>query len=160
VPRLPRARTNDRTNWRSRNDYDTHANILLLEYFKSTVIKRHGRSIGCTCIPLLYVIRESNEYGFDDNYAYLRTKLVNCTQLRGPAYQADNGNVLSIFVQHTKNTEIASMVKSNQRRRYGHKAFLYFEGNIYKECVAQEASSILHNSMYNGPWRNFTFGDY
>jgi len=91
--------------------------------FKSTVIERHGRSIGCMCIPLLYVTHESNEYDFDDNFAYLYDKLVNCTQLRGPAYQANNGNVLSIFVQHTKNTEGTSMVKSKQQRRYGHKAW-------------------------------------
>ena len=73
-------------------------------------------------IPLLYVIRESNEGDFDDDYACLHDNLVDCTQLSGPAYQVNNGNVLSLLVQHKNNTDSASMIKSNQRRHNDCKA--------------------------------------
>jgi len=132
--------------------------------FKLVVIKYMRWSIGRNGIPLLYVISESNEGDIDDDYTCMRDKLVNCIQLSGPVYQADNGNILSLLVQHMKNTEGTSMVKKNSWRRDGRKAWqdllLHFEGDIYKEYFAQEASAILRNSTYNGSRQKFTFGDY
>ena len=123
-----------------RQDYLDHAQLLALTEglvmvtihklispdwinFKSAIIKFLGQSIGCMGIPLLYVMRESNEGDVDDRYACLRDKLVSFTQISSPSYQANNGDVLSLLVQHTNNMEDTYMVKSNQQRRNGCKAW-------------------------------------
>ena len=84
--------------------------------------------------------------------------------LTGPASQADNGDVFSLLIKHTENTEGYTIVSNNEKKRNGRKAWVelssHFEGSTFKERVAQEAATTLKHASYSGPERNFTFWDY
>ena len=132
--------------------------------FKSSVSECLGRAIGKRHIPLSYVIRPDLVGDFDDDYENRREQLIACMTLKGSAFKSDNGDVFSLLLQHTENTEGYNIVSNNEKKRDGRKAWnelcLHFEGATYKERVAQEAATTLKNSCYSGPRRNFTFGDY
>ena len=132
--------------------------------FKSSLLELLGRSFGQSKIPLLYIIRENDLGDFDETYDDRRAKLTMCISLNGPAYTADNGDVFSILVQHTDNSEGSSIVQSHEKRRNGRKAWKelikHFEGDTYKLRSAQDAGSILKNASYSGMKKNFSFGDY
>ena len=55
---------------------------------------------------------------------------------------------------------VACVTKSRNGRKAWKNLLLHFEGSTYKERLAQEAGSILKNTSYSGPRRNFSFGDY
>ena len=101
---------------------------------------------------------------FDKVYESRRDKLSSCISHTGPSYKSDNGTVYLTLVQHTKNTEGDSMVSSEKRARNGRRAWTnllaHFEGTTYKERLSQEASTILKITIYSGPKRKFSFGDY
>ena len=84
--------------------------------------------------------------------------------LKGPAFQADNGDVFYLLIQHTENTEGYTIVSNNEKMRNGRKSCvelsIHFKGSTFKEWVAQEAATTLKHASYSGPKRNFTFGDY
>ena len=132
--------------------------------FKSAIEEHFGRVLGRDKIPLSYVIRNNDTNDFNAVYETRKERLSSCLNHSGPDFKTDNGTVLSILVQYTKNTEGDSMVASVTKSRNGRKAWknllLHFEGSTYKERLAQEAGSILKNTSYNGPRRNFSFGDY
>ena len=132
--------------------------------FKSALHELLGRSYGQHKIPLLYVTRVDDVGNFGGTYDDRRTKLTMCVSHIGAAYKADNGDVFSILVQHTENTEGASIVQANETRRNGRKAWselvMHFEGDTYKQRTAQEAASVLKSATYTGPKKNFSFGDY
>ena len=85
--------------------------------FKSALHELLGRSYGQHKIPLLYVTRVDDVGNFGGTYDDRRTKLTMCVSHIGAAYKADNGDVFSILVQHTENTEGASIVEANKLRR-------------------------------------------
>ena len=132
--------------------------------FKSAVTECLGRAIGKRNIPLLYVIRPDEVGDFEEPYDTRREQLIACMNLKGSAFKSDNGDVFSLLLQHTENTEGYNIISNNEKKRNGRKAWnelcLHFEGSTYKERVAQEAGTTLKNSCYSGPRRNFTFGDY
>ena len=132
--------------------------------FKSAIHECLGRAIGKRSIPLLYIIRDNEVGDYTDPYDNRREKLVACMSLKGSAFHTDNGDVFSLLLQHTENTEGYTIVSNNEKKRNGRKAWkelsLHFEGSTFKERVAQEAGTILKTAAYSGPKRNFNFGDY
>ena len=132
--------------------------------FKSAICECLGRAIGKRTIPLLYVIRDNDVGDFSESYQNRREKLVACMTLKGSAFHTDNGDVFSLLLQHTENTEGYTIVSNNEKKRNGRKAWkelsLHFEGSTFKARVAQEAGTTLKTALYSGPKRNFSFGDY
>ena len=132
--------------------------------FKSAIYECLGRAIGKITIPLLYVIRDDDVGDFSETYQNRREKLVSCVTLKGSAFHTDNGDVFSLLLQHTENTEGYTIVSNNEKKRNGRKAWkelsLHFEGSTFKARVAQEAGTTLKTALYSGPKRNFSFGDY
>ena len=78
--------------------------------------------------------------------------------LKGSAFHTDNGDVFSLLLQHTENTEGYTIVSNNEKKRNGRKAWkelsLHFEGSTFKARVAQEAGTTLKTALYSGPKRN------
>ena len=132
--------------------------------FKSAIIETLSRSKGRNEIPLSYVIREDDVGDFAESYDSREERLVSCITHRGPAYKSDNSDVFSILLQNTENTEGYSLIEAQGVRRNGRQAWLdilsHFEGETFKERVAQEANTILRTVMYHGPRKNFSFGDF
>ena len=132
--------------------------------FKSAVCECLGRAIGKRHIPLLYIIHPNLHGDFEDVYENRREKLIAYTTLEGSAFKSNDGDVFSLLLQHTENTEGYNIISNKKKKRDGGKAWnelcLHFEGSTYKERVAQEAGTTLNNACYTGPKRNFTFGNY
>ena len=72
--------------------------------------------------------------------------------------------MFSILLQHTEGTEDYIFIEAQERRCNDHAAWLalliHFEGDTFKERVAQEVNKILRTITYQGPRKNFQFGDY
>ena len=104
--------------------------------FKSALNELLGRSNGQYKIPFLYVTRANDTGNLNGFYDDCRTKFTMCVSHIGAAYKADNGDVFSILIQHTENTEGSSIVQANELRRNGRKAWsefvMHFEGDTYK----------------------------
>ena len=132
--------------------------------FKTAIVETLSRAHGRNSIPLLYIVREDLVGDFSADYDSRDDRLISCISLRGPAFKADNSDVFSILLQHTENTEGYSLIEAQEKRRNGRAAWLsllsHFEGDTFKERVAQEAGAILRAVIYHGPRKNFNFGDY
>ena len=91
-------------------------------------------------------------------------RLIACTAHRGAAFTSDNGDLYTLIVQHTESTEGYALFKFMNKRRNGCQAWLdlmsHFEGATFMEHTALEAGQAIRSATYNGPKRNFTFGDY
>ena len=70
--------------------------------FKSAITKILLRTTGRNNIPLSYVIHDDATGGFEESYDSPEERLVSCITQRGPAYEADNSDVFSLLLQHTK----------------------------------------------------------
>jgi len=132
--------------------------------FKSGIVETLSRVKGRNDIPLSYVIRNDVVGDFKQPYESREERLVSCITQKGPAFKSDNSDVFSILLQHTENTEGYSLIEAQEKSRNGRKAWLsllsHFEGDTFKERVAQEANTILRTVIYHGPRKNFSFGDY
>ena len=132
--------------------------------FKTAMTESLSRIIGKNKIPLTYLIREAALGIFHIPYNNRMERLIACTVHRGAAFTSDNGDLYSLIVQHTESTEGYALVQVHERRRNGRQAWLdlmsHFEGATYIERTAQEAGQAIRSATYNGPKRNFTFGDY
>ena len=132
--------------------------------FESAIIEILSRVIGRNDIPLSYVIRDDVLGDFEDSYESREERLVLCITHRGSAFKSDNSDVFSILLQHTENTEGYNLIESQEKRRNGLQVCLsflsHFEGDTFKERVAQEANAILRMVIYHGPHKNFSFRDY
>ena len=110
------------------------------------------------------MIRKEKTGNFEEYYDTSREKLISCMSLTGPDFQADNGDIFSLLIHHTENTEGNIIVSNNEKKRNGRKAWVelssHFEGSTFKERVAQEAATTLNHDSYSRPTPNFTFGDY
>ena len=78
--------------------------------FKSALNELLGRSFRQNRIPFLYVIRDNDTGDFDEAYNDRHSKLTMCISHKGPSFKADNGEIFSFLVQHTENSERASIV--------------------------------------------------
>ena len=123
--------------------------------FKSGITETLSRAKGRNDIPLSYVIRNEVVGNFEKSYESREDRLVSCITQKGPAYKYDNSDVFSILLQHTENTEGYSLIEAHEKDRNGRKAWLsllsHFEGDTFKERVAQEANKILRKVVYHGP---------
>ena len=127
--------------------------------FKSAINKTLSRATGPNKIPLSYVIRTDVISNFEDTYDSREERLVFCITQRGPVYKSDNSDVFSILLQHTEGTEGCSLVEAQERCRNGRATWLAllinFEGDTFKEQIAQEANKILRTVTYQSPRKIF-----
>ena len=92
---------------------------------------------------------------FEQSYESREDRLVSCITHKGLAFKSDNSDVFSILLQHTENTEGYSLIEAQEKHRNGRQAWIsllsHFEGDIFKERVAQEASAIFRTVIYHEP---------
>ena len=62
------------------------------------------------------MIRQGQFGNVEEYYDTHREKLLSCMSLTGPAFQADNGDVFSLLIQHTENTEGYTIVLNNEKK--------------------------------------------
>ena len=132
--------------------------------FKYTIIETLARVTGRNGIPLSYLIHDDVLGDFEDSYESREERLVLCITHKGPAFKSDNSEVFSILLQYTENTERYSLIEAQEKRRNRRQTWLsilsHFEGDTFKQRIAQEVNTILRTVIYHGPRKNFSFGDY
>ena len=133
--------------------------------FKSAISECLNCAIGKNNIPLSYVIRKGKVGNFEEYYDTRCEKQISCMSLTGPAFQGDNdGDVFSLLIQHTKNTEGYTIISNNEKKRNIRKAWvelsIHFEGSTFKARVIQEAVTTLKHNSYPGDKLNLTLRDY
>ena len=72
--------------------------------------------------------------------------------------------MFSFLLQNTDNTEGCTLIEDQEARQNGRQAWLsilfHFEGDSFRERVAQEANTSIRTVIYHGPCENFSFGDF
>ena len=68
------------------------------------------------------MIRKETFGNFEEYYDTSRENLISCMSLTGQAFQADNGDIFSLLIHHTENTEGCTIVSNNEKKRTGRKA--------------------------------------
>ena len=78
--------------------------------FHCALIKTFGRQRGILSVPLSYVIWENHVNDYETVYESMENQLIACLRHEGENYNTDKEAVYSILMEHSKESEIESIV--------------------------------------------------
>ena len=127
--------------------------------FRRALLKTFGRQRGVNSVLLTYVIHANVVNDYEDAYESTEKQLVACLRYAEENYNTDKEVVYSIFVEHSKESEMESIVNQFSNTRNGRLAWVaivnHMQSPSYMDSLKTAATSRIKNAHYQGEKRDF-----
>ena len=132
--------------------------------FYRALVETLGRQKGVSSVPLLYVVRETAVGNYELPYVSTEKQLTACLAHAGENYNTDREAVYSLLVEHSKESEIASIIKRYANTQNGRAAWVtmlaHMQSTSYMDTLKTQAMHKIKNAHYNGEKWDFGIAHY